>query len=155
MIRKDISACDINLGDLVFILHKEKPTLTGWYRKIPLDMHSLHVIYVMEKSVHPKTNNNIKDRGSVTVIKNYTLHQHEGYKYEVLVRATGISATLIIKNDYQVHFDDVSHLTDMIITERGMYLLQQFSLFKNQSSFPGLDYFIDTIRKGELYYESK
>lgn len=168
MIADDIRVKDVRQGDLVFILNKEKPMKTGWYRKIRESNYFYgkvkddNIFFVFERAIHPKFNAqdesmslSRKTRG-VFHMKGSTIEHDEiccKGKYQILVRTTGITATKILLNDYRVTCSEaeLEELSDITITEDGIYCLEQLGLLgkKHESK---LDKYIKTILEGNSNY---
>lgn len=143
MIKDIIEANDIRQGDLVFILNTEKLMKTGWYRKVRTSNHDKgEVFYVFEKSIHPKYDPHDKTleksrrtRG-VFHMKETTIYYGENKnKYNILVRATGISSTLIVQNDYVINFGDLNSLKDIDISKQGVNMLNDLNIIKTHVSW--------------------
>lgn len=132
----------INQGDLIFLLHKEKPTKNGWWRKVNDGKNE--VIYVLEKPMHKDFSLNRKEiknsriECNTCVMRDTTLKfgQNQG-KFEVLISAGGLAQYFIMKNNYLIDLNDdmfeelLTYTID--ITDRGEELLKLYSKKNNKS----------------------
>ena len=168
MLVPEINESSIHQGDLVFILHKEKPMKTGWYRKVKYTCEgSSDTVYVFEKSVHPKFNSNDftlansrKERG-IFLLKASTIVQAIKYgdQYEILLRVAGVSATRIVLQDYKLTQKDFEYMTlsqnnkfnsTYEYTERGLQFLNR--IFAPVDPLSDVLKFAEDIMSGSSFY---
>ncbi|WP_252251215.1 hypothetical protein [Clostridium sp. VAP52] len=117
-------------GNLIFLIHKEKPTKTGWWRKIRTE--DKEIIYLLEQPMHKDfnlDNEEIKDsridrRIKTCVMKDSTLRygQVKLDKFDVLASAGAISQMFIIQNNYmkncnENNFEALMSMGDIMVTE--------------------------------------
>lgn len=168
MLVPEINEGNVHQGDLVFILHKEKPMKTGWYRKVKHTCEgSSDLVYVFEKSVHPRFNSNDftlansrKEKG-IFMLKACTIAKAKKYgdQYEILLRVAGVSATRIVLQDYKLKQEDFDSMTEdqdnkynstYEYTGRGLQFLNK--IFAPITPTNELMRFAEDIMSGSSYY---
>ena len=137
--------CEENVtqGDLVFIIHKEKPIKSGWWRKVRGGKPSnKNTIYILEKPIHKDFNLSHEDvinsrvEHGMCIMKQNSLSYGINVlkKFEILIDAKGVSQVFILQNNYLTdsnkeilnilltEFDD-----DILITSDGNILLETWA----------------------------
>lgn len=163
MIIDEIKNTSIKQGDLVFILHTEKPMKTGWYRKVRLSNESPDtMIMVFEKAIHPKFSEYDKSLEFAHRTKG-VFHMTErtftttvySNPYVTLAIATGVTATQIVQNNYRITCDtpDLGQLNDLTITEEGEYFLTKLNIIeKNYYSTHAMDKYLRAFQDEVNFY---
>lgn len=135
----------INQGNLVFIIHNEKPVKSGWWRKVK---NKEEVIYILEKPVHKEFSLEHKDvresrvEHEVCVMKDSTLSygQDVNNKFEILASASGLAQYIIMNNNYlqNVNTDTWDKLMreNIIVTDNFEKL---FSLYTNEKQYSNIE----------------
>jgi hypothetical protein len=94
---------EIHQGDLAFIVHKTKPTKTGWWRKVRMKNvvgeknTNIAVEYVLEKAMHknfrPEDFENSRQEDGIFIMGNGSLCSDQySDNYEILFQAKGVAS---------------------------------------------------------------
>ena len=115
---------NVSLGDLVFIIHKEKPVKNGWWRKVRYGKTSnKNIIYILEKPIHKDFNLSHKDiinsrvEHGMCIMKQNSLSYGINVlkKFEILINTKGIAQAFILQNNYLV--DSNKEILNILLTE--------------------------------------
>lgn len=95
-------------GDLILMLHNEKPCKSGWWRKVRQgETGNNSVLYILEKPLHKDFSLNHPDVRNSRVefdfcaIKSTTLREGiDGGKYTVMMDVRGFAQAFVMKHDY-------------------------------------------------------
>ena len=156
---------NISLGDLVFILHKEKPVKNGWWRKVRCGkLNNRNIIYILEKPIHKDFSLSHKDvrdsriEHGMCIMKQNSLSYGINVikKFDILINAKGVAQSFVSQNNYLMDSNKEminSILTefdnDFLITSEGKILLESWTnkISKNEIfQFESNDIRFDKIR---------
>lgn len=139
LVRK-IKEEDISIGDLVFIFHHEKPTKSGWWRKIIYKNNDIY--YALEKPLHKDFNFEIEskkchtEKGLCVMTKNtldFGINKKD--EYEIMVIVKGLDSILLIQNNYDISMinTDSNVNKDVIVTSNFIELQKLYNdyIFNN------------------------
>ncbi|HBJ1650864.1 TPA: hypothetical protein LA460_000082 [Clostridium botulinum] len=125
-----IEESEVHQGDLILLIHKEKPVKSGWWRKVRLKKKE--IVYVLEKPIHKDFSLRHKDimesriENGYCVMKSNTLSYGQNIlnKFIIFAKAGALSQQYIMNNNYLLgeskkNFDELSNFDDFTTSTDG------------------------------------
>lgn len=131
---RQIKEKDIAIGDLVFIYHHEKPTKSGWWRKVLYKNEDIY--YALEKPLHKDFNFDIEskichiEKGLCVMVQDtLSFGIDRKNEYEVMAIVKGLDSILLTNNNYDITMinTDETKNQDIIITARFIELQKWYN----------------------------